>query len=882
MKRVLLRAWSRLLGTLGLRHRDAELAEELEAHILLMADESIRNGVAPAEALRRARVEFGGVDAAKESYRDQRGISALDAFAQDLRYGLRGIRNNPGFAAVAILSLAIGIGANTAIFSVVNSVLLQPLPFHEPNRIFAVREVVPNFTSSIPVNPLHAIEWAKHCPSLEQVALVRGARFQLTSGSEPESVIGAQVPHNLFALYGVRPILGRAFLLEEERDGANRAVILSEAIWRSHFHADPALVGRTISLNDRTFEVVGIVPAWFRLPFSAGIEPAAANVRFEIFTPLVLGNGELRPMGNFNYNAVTRLKPGATVEQALAEINTVQARFPLLAGSKTDLKATLIPVHELVAGRARLGLWMLAGSVGAVLLIVCINLANLMLSRMAARRHEAAIRTALGAGRGRQFRLVLAESLLLSVAGGTLGLLLARWSLQLLVAATTIDIPRLEEVRLDSHVMLFSLALTVLTGLLFGALPAWRLCTTGPQEALRAGSHKITDSRGGLRLRQALIGLEVGLSAALLIVAGLLTSSLVRLLEVDKGFDVNEVLTVDVRLAGNVYREDSVRERFFDRLLASAGAVPGVKAAGFITQLPTRGETWMDPISREGDNLRPEDRHVVNNRYASPGYFRAMNIAFRQGRAFDESDRGRGVAILSQKAARLLWPGVANPVGRRFIGEDGKPKTLVGVVTEVRATLNEEPPPMVYYPYWQRVPASVFLTVRAAGGAGSAAALRATLRRADANLPIPPIRSMQEVVDLSVAQRRFQLTLILAFAASALLVAALGIYGVVSYAVARRRNEIGIRMALGARRLQLLALVVGQGMTPVVFGLAAGVILAYFLGQTLRSLLFGVHPADPATIAAVASTLLAVGILACLIPAHRAASTDAIAALRME
>lgn len=880
MTRTLRRAWNRLLGGFFGRRRDSDLAEELETHIQLLAEENIRRGLPPEEAKRRARITFGSVESTKESCRDQRGLPALDAAIQDLRYAFRGISKNPGFAAVAILSLGIGIGANTAIFSLVNGVLLQPLAYKEPQRLFAVRELLPHLfgRNPIPVNPLHAREWARQCPSIEQVALMRANRADLAAGGEPASIPGADVPHNLFSVFGVEPILGRTFLPEEEQEGNNRVVILSESLWRSRFHADPSLVGRSILIDRQNFQVVGIVPAWFRLPFGV---TSASNVRFEIFRPLVLSRREQsRLMGNFNYAAVVRLRRGATAEQALAEINVVQARFPVLAGSTEDLKATLTPVHDFVTGRARLGLWMLACAVGAVLLIVCINLANLLLSRIASRSREAAIRTALGAGRGRQFRMALAESLLLAVCGGALGTLLASWSVRLLVAATTLDIPRLEEVRVDSGVLVFAFCLTLLTGLVFGALPAWRLTRSDPQEALRAGSHTVTEGRRGLRLREGLIGLEVGLSAALLIVAGLLAGSLTRLLEVDKGFDASQVLTTDIGLSGDLYAEPANREKFFDRLLAKVGAIPGVQSCGFVTALPTRGETWTDPIYLEGEGSR---RHPVNNRYASPGYFRAMNIAILQGRVFEESDRGRHVAVLSAKAAKLLWPGDPNPVGRRFMGEDDKPKTLVGVVGEVRAMLHSEAPPTAYYPYWQRVPGGVALVVRTSADPGAAAgALRAALRSEDPQLPIRAIRTMEEVVDLSVTQRRFQLTLMVAFAGSALLVAALGIYGVVSYSVARRRNEMGIRMALGAQPSRLLGLVIRQGMTPVVLGLAAGIAVALFLGRAIRGLLFEVQPADPLTIAGVTFVLLLAGLLACLIPARRAAGTDAIAALRFE
>ncbi len=880
MIRTLRRAWNRMIGSLSGHWRESDLAEELDSHIRLLAEENIRHGLPRADAYRQARLQFGSVESIKESYRDQRGLPALDALGQDLRYAFRWIRKNPGFAAIAILSLAIGIGANTAIFSLINTVLLQPLAYQDPDRVFAVREIIFNARgqrSVSPINPVHAREWAKQCPSLEQVSLMRSTTANVVSGGEPASIPGVDVPHNLFRLFSVEPILGRSFRPEEENEGANPVVILSESLWRSRFNADRSLIGRSIVVDGQNHEVVGIVPAALRLPYHG-----RTNGRFEIFRPLVIAQEELsRLMGNFNYAAVVRVRRGVTAEQALAEINVVQTRFPAQLGRKEELKAFLIPAHELFTGRARLGLWVLAASVSAVLLIVCINLANLLLSRIASRSREAAIRTALGASRGRQFRMVLTESLLLAVSGGALGILFASWSVRVLVATTTLDIPRLEELRVDSTVLVFAFCLTLLTGLVFGTLPAWRLTRNDPQQALRAGSHTVTEGRHGLRIRQSLISLEVALSAALLIVAALLTSSLMRLVRVDKGFDVDHVLTVDIGLASNVYTETDTRELFFNRLLPKISAIPGVQASGIVTYLPTLGQTWNDPIYLEG--APRESRFPVDNRYASPGYFRTMNIAIRVGRAFAESDRGRGVAVLSAKAAKLLWPEDPNPVGRPFMGEDDKLKTLVGIAAEVRADIHHEPPPTAYYPYWQRVPDAVSLVVRTTGDPKNAAvAIRVALRAEDAQLPIQTIRTMEEVVDQSVSQRRFQLILMAVFAAVALLVASLGIYGVVSYSVARRRNEIGIRMALGAQRSQLLGLIVRQGMTPVFVGLAAGVAVGLMLGRAIRSLLFEVQPADPLTIAGVIVVLLMVGASACLIPARRAAGTDAIAALRFE
>jgi predicted permease len=879
MTRTLRRLWSRVLGSLPGRRADRELSEELESHIRLMADDHIRRGIAPDEAYRLARVTFGSLDATAEHYRDRRGLPVLDVVVQDLRHALRGIRRSPGFACVAILSIGIGIGANTAIFSLVNSVLLHPLMYRDAERVFWVNEVTttPSGPALSPVNPAHASAWARDAVSLEGIALFRSSRAQIAEGKEPANFSGVRVSHNLFALLGVDPVLGRTFMAEEEYPGEDRVIMLSESTWRAHFNADTSIVGRMISVDSTPHQVVGIVPAGFRMPLYSG-----DSINYETFRPLAISAEErARLTGNFNYAAVARVKPGATIEQAQAEMNAVQTRFQQPAGMSANLRVQLETLHEHVTGRVRLGLWVLSAAVGAVLLIVCVNLANLLLSRVAARAREGAIRAALGASRARQFAHVLTESLLLSGAGGLLGIVVASWTLRALVGAASVDLPRLDEVQIDTGVLAFALALTLVSGLMFGVLPAWRFTRHDPQAALRAGGRSVTDGRGGLRLREGLVGIQVGLSAALLVLAGLLGTSLTRLMNVDKGFDADRVLTLDLNLAGSRYSDPIKRGMFFDRLLANLSAIPGVDAAGVTTQLPIVGQTWNDSIYLEG--APPGGRWPVDNRYASPSYFRVMGIPIVHGRAFDERDRPQGVAVLSRKAAALLWPGDPNPVGRTFMGEDDKIKTVVGISAEIRAEIQEDPPPHAYYPYWQRVPGDGEIVIRTAlDPAALAAPLRSVFRAEDPQLPIPPLVPMAEIVNGSVAQRRFQVTLMAAFAVAALLVAALGIYGVVSYSVERRRNEMGIRMALGAGPAGLLALVIREGMTPVVAGLAAGVVSALVLGRAMRALLFEVQPSDPLTIGAVCVLLLLVAAMACLIPARRATRANAIDALRLE
>ena len=673
-----------------------------------------------------------------------------------------GIARNPGFASVAILSLAIGIGANTAIFSLVHTVLLRPLAYADPDRVFAVRELVFNTRgegSIGPVNPVHAREWAKQCPLLEQVALMRATSAGVVAGGEPASIPSADVTHNLFDALRRRTNSGPQL---PARRGARR-----QPPRRHPFGIALALPLSFGSLADRPVD-----PRRRRKSPGGGNSRRTdaialhgmTNVRFEIFRPLVLPQAELlRLMGNFNYAAVVRIRRGATVKQALAEINVVQARFPARLGRKEDLKVTLVPAHELFTSSARLGLWVLAASVGAVLLIVCINLANLLLSRIASRSREAAIRTALGASRGRQFRMVLTESLLLAGSGGALGILLAGWSIDILAATTTLDIPRLEEVRLDSGVIAFAFCLALLTGLLFGALPAWRLTRNDPQEALRAGSHTVTEGRRGLRLREGLICLEVALSAALLIVTGLLTGSLSRLLQVEKGFDVEHVLTVDLRLAGNLYADEGNRERFFDRLLPKLSAIPGVQASGVVTYLPTLGYTWNDPIYLEGTPR--EARQQVDNRYASPGYFHAMHIAIR--RAGRSKKATAAEASLCSRRRRqssyglgtpVLWAGLSwvkttsQDAGRHRCGRSRRPPRRA--------------PPTAYYPYWQRPPDSVSIVARTPGDPDRRRGHSHRTPRRGRTTTHPAIRTMEEVVDRSVAQRKFQLTLMSVFAAA--------------------------------------------------------------------------------------------------------------------
>lgn len=807
------------------------------------------------------------------------------ALFTDFRHALRALGRDRGYTTVALLTLAFGIAVNTIIFSIVNSVLLRPLAYRDPGRLVVINEIVREVQQTYPILPvmgIHYLDWREKLTSFTGMGAIEVEQFSLTRAGQPAQLHGAAISASVLPLLGVQPQLGRNFTAEDDQPGHEHVVIISDALWRSRFHADPALLGRTLMLDGTPHTVLGVLPPSFRFPKGAGSGMMGTFPgRGDVFRPIALRRND---DGGFNYTVIARLRPGVSEAAALAELNVLQVDIAKHMPEKMHLAAAITPLSEELTGGVRTGLLMLFGAVGAVLLIVCVNLANLALARATGHGRELAIRSALGASRGSLVRYILAESLCLGLAGGAAGIAIAWAGLRAVLASAPFDLPRLEEIHVDARALLFALGASLASGILFGILPALRASASDPQQALRAGSHTTTEGRHGLLTRDLLVGFEAALSAVLLIVAGLLIGSFTRLLSVDKGFNADRLITAEINLPTASYHDDKDRAAYYDKLNAALENMPGVTQAGLISQLPLQGETWVNLIRREGDKRPQFELPPINMRFSSPHYFETMGIPLVAGSTFTGADRGRKVAIISERVAREVWPG-ENALGKRFDDGEGNKSliTVVGVVRDVRVGLDKKPVFTMYVPYWQQNQPHMYAVLRTAmDPRGIAPALRAAVSSVDPDTVIGEMKTMQNVVSESVAQQRFQMRLIAGFAASALLLACLGIYGVVAWSVARRKNEIGLRMALGAGASGVERMVVAHALRPVLAGLLAGIIAALALGRVLTSLLFGVSAHDPLTIIAVTVVLAVVAAVACWLPAHRATRADPLKALRYE
>jgi putative ABC transport system permease protein len=806
---------------------------------------------------------------------------------QDLRLSLRMLRRRPGFGVVAVLTLALGIGATSAIFSVVNGVLLRPFPYEDPERLVVVWERNP--ARGLPfmfASPPNYADWRDQNQVFSGIGAFGRGRYILEQESEATAIRGAQVTAGMLSMVGVSPLLGRPFTPEDDREGSERVVLLSHGSWETRFGGDPDLVGRSIRLNGFAYTVVGVMPPGFEFPPPIVLEGAIPTEQTELWVPFAMdmANGN---RGAHFMTVIARLRDGVDLGMAEAEMNTLAARLQQSYPSSNEgWDVTLTPLDRQVLGDVTVQLLILLGAVGLVLLIACVNVANLLLARGTARLKEFAVRASLGAGRGRLVRQLLTESLGLSVLGGITGLILAVLGARALVQLAPQDIPRLGEVGLDARVLGFTLLVTLLTGALFGLAPALQGAGESLSQSLRDAGRGTSEGRRGSNLRSSLVVAEVGLSLVLLVGAGLLIRSFVNLQTVDTGFEVADRLTLRMSLPESRYQEDAQRIAAYLELERQLNATPGVASAGFINSIPLAVDRGGTSFLKEGETEVPvEENRSVNFAIVTPDYFRAMGVRLVQGRYFESRDDvdSEGVVIVNDAFVRRHFP-QEDPIGVR-LGFHGQPFRIVGVVGGVRhATLRDDPNPSVYVSYaqmaWSR---SMSAVVRSEVGADATlAAVRAAVRQFDSTLPIYDVKPMERILGESLARMRFSTTLMLAFSIVALILAAVGIYGVIAYSVSRRTQEIGLRVAIGADRNDILLLVLKQGMRPVVIGLLIGLVAALALSRLLGSLLYGIGAIDPWTFAAVAVVLSAAALLACYLPARRAMRVDPMVALRYE
>jgi putative ABC transport system permease protein len=807
---------------------------------------------------------------------------SMDTLRQDIRYAIRRLIKSPAFTVVSLLTLALGIGANTAIFTVVNAVLLQPLPYPDPHQIVGVYHLSegrrttmsgPNFTDLKRLNT-----------TLQDVAAYTRSRTILTGQGEPVRLDGAEVSASLFELLGVRPQLGRPFRADENQPGKTRVAILSHDLWQQRFGAKEGIIGSRITLDGTAHEVVGVMPRTFSFPAARAI-----------WTPLEYTEDfTTEQRGAWYLQAVGRARPGTSADQVRAEVETIGRQLAKqYPDSNEGVDITAVPLHEAMVGDLRTAFRVLLGAVGFVLLIACVNVANLLLARAASREGEIAVRTALGAGRPRLVRQLLTESVILGLVGGGLGLLIAIWGVEALIALQPQGIPRLDEVSVSPLVIGFATGLALLTGLLFGVVPAFQATRGGISSTLKEGGRGTLTTRGGARIRTTLVVAEVALAVTLLAGAGLLIRSFSRLASIDPGFQIQQALTFEVSLAGNRYSEnDEAQIAFFDQLLPQLKALPGVQGAGAVLSLPLSGSSLVLTFEVAGrPPVPPAQQPAMQVRIATPTYFQTIGIPLKKGRFFSDEDRANTppVALITESAARQYFPG-EDPIGKRITlgwGRGGTDRRaggeVVGIIGDVKdAGLDEPDPPQIYLPYrqWPVGRMSVVLDT-AVPPRTVAEAVRRQVYSIDANLPVANVLTLEELVARSISQPRFYMTLLAVFAAVALALAAIGIFGVLSYAVAQRTREIGIRMALGARRVTLLGLVVREAIVMASGGVVLGMAAAFILSEWLvAQLLFETSPHDPLTFALVAAVLSAVSLAAAYVPARRATRVDPIVALR--
>jgi predicted permease len=875
---------SRVFGLFGKRNSDEDFDAEVCAHLQLLTDDNIRRGMNPAEARCAARREFGGVEQTKEAYRHTRGLPMLEILVQDLCYALRTLRKNAGFAAVAILTLALGIGANTAIFSVVNAVLLRPLPFPQADRIVAVYHTMeragvhrngvslPNFS-----------DWIQQSHTFAALGAFHPSDITMTGAGDPEIIPSAVVTSGFFSVLGVRPIAGRLLIPSDDLPGAAPVVLVSERFWRKRFGSATDSVGKTITLDKQPFTIAGILPGDFQFPFE--MPPP------DLWMPVQQDRNfrDLIPRRGGHYLSVLgRLKREVTLAQSEAELAGINAaltkQYP---AENAGWGIRIAPLQHEIVGEVQLGLVVLLGAVALVLLIACANVANLLLARATLRSRELAVRAALGAGRKRIIGQLLTESLLLGGLGGGLGAAMAWWAVRGLGELLPSDLPRIHAIQVDGRVLAFTLLLSALVSLLFGLAPALQVASTKLADDLKEGSRGSSSGRGGRRMRSTLIVCEVALAVVLLTGSGLFLRSFLELQSVSPGFRVSGILADTATLPQSQYPEPGEWARFYKQAVERIETLPGVTGAALVLPLPMSGDRINLGFSIDGKPQAPEEHNTANYSAAGPGYFQLLGIPLLRGRIFDIRDTpdSKKVCVISEAFLRRYFPdrdAIGKHLSFGFPPSVGS-REIVGVVEDVKQTSLAAPAePEMYVPYEQSPLWVMSFAVRTAGDPATLiSAVRRGIQEGDQDLPVD-VRPMSDYLRDSVAQPRFRTFLIGLFGVVALLLSAVGIYGVISYSVAQRTREIGVRMALGAERAQVLRLVIAEGMKLVLLGVAGGLVGAFLLMRLFRALLFGITASDPLAYFGTVFALMVISLLACTLPAHRAMHVDPLVALRYE
>lgn len=881
------RTLNRLLAFFRRSPLDRDFDDEMAAHLELAMEENLERGLAPAEARRQALLRFGGPQQAKEQHRDARGLPFLDTLIQDLRFASRMLRKSPGFTSVAVLTLALGIGANTAIFSVVYAVLFKSLPYPQADRLVMLYENVrlPTYHNDRnEVSPGNLSDWRKQNSVFQNVAAYSNRSFNLSGRGEPLRVEGELVSANFFSTLEVEPPLGRAFAPEEDRPGAPHVVVMSAGLWRSQFASDPQILGKKLLLDGESYEVIGVMPSRFHFP----------DLDDQLWVPLAMTPGESENRGSHYLDVFARLKPGVTLKQAQAEMSRIAKHLTeLYPASNTGQGVNIVPLQEDVAGPVRPTLLVLWGAVGVVLLIVCANVANLLLARASGRQREVAVRLALGASRTRLFRQLLTESTLLALFGCAFGLLLARWGVSALKLLATSRLPRTEEFSLDISVLVFSVVIAILVGLVSGLAPALQAGRESLHETLKSGSREsATGSRLGLR--NLLVVVETALGVIVVIGAGLLLRSFLRIEQTPLGFQPQGVLSFRVIPRGPKYSQPSERSAFYRQAIERLEAFPGVESAAAVTFIPltfVRGSKGFTIEDRPP--VAPGQIPMAGYDVVTPGYFATMHIPLSQGRDFLWSDtpETQPIIVINEAMAKAYWP-QENPLGKRI--RQGGPDerqlrwlTIAGIVGDVREfDPLTAPRPTMYFPVTQFADPGGILrdwVVRSVGDPLTvASSVRAAVWSVDKDLPVTRVRTMEEVWSVSIASERLNLLLFALFASLAVVLATGGIYGVMAYNVAERTHEIGIRVALGARSNDVMKLLLAQGFRLTVLGLLLGLTAAFALTRLMASMIYRVSSTDAATFFTVALLLGAVALAACYIPARRALGVDPMVALRYE